>query len=101
MTAGGVRVLLFHTAADAEGIRQAYERVSERLAGVPGLLGNELLQSADDRTDFVVISWWQDMDAFTSWERGQEHRNDTAPLRPYRGGGRGAPFGIYQVLAAH
>jgi heme-degrading monooxygenase HmoA len=98
---GEVRVLLFHTASDPALIDAAYHEVSRRLAGTPGLRGNELMCSVLDPTEFVVISTWTDLPAFQKWERGEEHRDDTAPLRPYRQSGSGRPFGVYEVTAAY
>ncbi|MET0425255.1 MAG: antibiotic biosynthesis monooxygenase [Actinoplanes sp.] len=98
---GEVRVLLFHAAADAAQIDRAYHEVSRRLAGTPGLCGNELLRSVHDATEFVVISTWTDLASFQKWEEGGEHRDDTAPLRPYRQTGPERAFGVYQVTAAY
>ncbi|GIF07072.1 antibiotic biosynthesis monooxygenase family protein [Actinoplanes siamensis] len=96
---GEVRVLLFHMASGPERIAAAYHEVSRRLAGTPGLLGNELMCSVLDPTEFVVISTWTDLSAFQKWEQGEAHRDDTAPLRPYRQSGRA--FGVYEVTAAY
>lgn len=99
-----VRVLLFHRAedaADAPAIEAAYHRVSQTLAPVPGLLGNELLRGVHDPNGFVVVSTWRDLAAFTAWEQGAGHRDATAPLRPYRDTAGGRPFGVYQVTAEH
>ncbi|HET8681393.1 MAG TPA: antibiotic biosynthesis monooxygenase [Micromonosporaceae bacterium] len=97
---GLLRVLLYHAASDPAGIDAAYHEVSRRLAPVPGLIGNELLRSVADPTDFVVVSSWRDLAAFREWEHGPEHRESTAPLRPYRQAARSTPFGIYEVTAA-
>ncbi|MET9773504.1 antibiotic biosynthesis monooxygenase [Streptomyces sp. NPDC006367] len=101
---GEVRVLVYqaaHDEAELAAVRSAYHRVSERLAGVPGMLGNELLRSPFDPTALAVLSRWESMDAFLAWERGAEHRTDTAPLRPYRDTRTGAPFAVFQVDAAY
>jgi heme-degrading monooxygenase HmoA len=97
----GVRVVLRHDCADPAAIEAAYRDVSTRLAGVPGLLGNELLRSVHDPRDYLVVSRWRDLTAFQQWESGVEHRGDTAPLRPFRSAGTGQPFGIYEVLAEY
>jgi heme-degrading monooxygenase HmoA len=98
---GAVRVLLFHRAEDAAGLERAYHEVSGTLAGVPGLLGNELWASVHDPLGFVVASSWESLDAFEVWERGADHRRDTASLRPYRDRETRTPFGVYRVLASH
>ncbi|MEV6399180.1 antibiotic biosynthesis monooxygenase family protein [Streptomyces sp. NPDC051907] len=99
-----VRVLVYQAAHDdeqLEAVRQAYHLVSKRLAGVEGMLGNELLRSPLDPTALVVVSRWADLAAFRRWEESAEHREDTAPLRPYRDTRLAVPFGIYEVEAAY
>ncbi|MEV4438277.1 antibiotic biosynthesis monooxygenase family protein [Streptomyces sp. NPDC049577] len=103
-TAGQVIVIVHHRARDEQelaAVRAAYHRISERMTGVPGLLGNELLRSAVDPTSVLVVSRWADREAFQDWERGPDHREDTAPLRPYRDTRLPVPFGIYEVNAAY
>ncbi|WP_267242502.1 antibiotic biosynthesis monooxygenase family protein [Streptomyces sp. PR69] len=99
-----VRVLVYQAACDDEqlqAVREAYHLVSKRLAGVPGMLGNELLRSPLDPTALVVVSRWTDLAAFRRWEEGAAHREDTAPLRPYRDTRLATPFGVYEVEAAY
>ncbi|KNB50325.1 antibiotic biosynthesis monooxygenase family protein [Streptomyces caatingaensis] len=98
---GGLRVMLHHVTDDVPGIESAYHEASSRLAGVPGLLGNELLRSVHDPRGFVVVSSWRDVAAFRAWERGAAHRDQTAPLRPYRDLSLERPFGVYRVTAAY
>ncbi|GAA2150505.1 antibiotic biosynthesis monooxygenase [Kitasatospora kazusensis] len=99
-----VRVLVYQVArdeAELAAVRAAYHQVSGRLAVVPGMLGNELLRQPHDPSSLVVVSRWESMAAFESWERGDGHRADTAPLRPYRDDRAGTPFAVYQVDAAY
>ncbi|MER7751185.1 antibiotic biosynthesis monooxygenase family protein [Kitasatospora sp. NPDC097643] len=99
-----VRVLVYQAAVDEEqldAVRAAYHVVSGRLAQVPGMLGNELLRNPYDPTALVVVSRWASRAAFDAWEAGAEHRDDTAPLRPYRDHRAGSPFAIYEVEAAY
>ncbi|GHD93808.1 antibiotic biosynthesis monooxygenase family protein [Streptomyces naganishii] len=102
--AGEVRVVVYQAALD-EGqlaaVRAAYHEVSERLAEVPGMLGNELLRSPLDPTALAVMSRWESLEAFRAWEAGAEHREDTAPLRPYRDTRTAVPFAVYEVDAAY
>ncbi|MET8974878.1 antibiotic biosynthesis monooxygenase family protein [Streptomyces sp. NPDC004539] len=99
-----VRVMVYQAAHD-EGqlaeVRAAYHLVSERLAKVPGMLGNELLRSPADPTALAVVSRWESMAAFLEWEQGAEHRDDTAPLRPFRDTRASKPFAVYEVDAAY
>ncbi|MFI1395481.1 antibiotic biosynthesis monooxygenase family protein [Streptomyces sp. NPDC020681] len=101
---GEVRVLVYQAAHDEEqlqAVRAAYHLVSKRLAAVPGMLGNELLRSPADPTALIVVSRWVDLAAFQRWEQGDGHREDTAPLRPYRDTRLAVPFGIYEVDASY
>jgi heme-degrading monooxygenase HmoA len=92
---------VYATAPGAEpvAVADAYHLISEELRGTPGLLGNELLQSAHDPADYVVASYWTDLTAFRTWENGADHRATTAPLRRFQTPGR--PAGIYQVVGAY
>ncbi len=98
-----VRVLIYATAPDADpgAVADAYHRVSRRLAGTPGLLGNELMRSVLDPRRYVVAAEWQDLASFQTWERGASHRGETAPLRPYQDEPGTAAFGIYEVVASY
>ncbi|WP_371671422.1 antibiotic biosynthesis monooxygenase [Streptomyces sp. NBC_00289] len=101
---GEVRVLVFQAAPDEEqlaAVRAAYHEVSKRLAAVPGMLGNELLRSPLDPSALAVMSRWESLAAFRAWEAGADHREDTAPLRPYRDTRTAAPFAVYEVDAAY
>ncbi|MFJ2608268.1 antibiotic biosynthesis monooxygenase family protein [Streptomyces sp. NPDC087425] len=96
-----VRVLVHHQAERREDIRRAYHEVSASLADVPGLLGNELLESVAGRPGFVVLSRWRDLPSFQAWERGAAHRPSTAALRPYRDTELPIPFAVYEVTASY
>lgn len=101
---GEVRVVVYQAAYDEQqlaAVRAAYHQVSERLAGAPGMLGNELLRSPHDPTSLAVLSRWESLEAFRAWEAGPDHRHDTAPLRPFRDDRTGAPFAVYEVDAAY
>jgi heme oxygenase (mycobilin-producing) len=102
MTTGRVQVLLFAAAPDTPvAVHEAYHHISRQLAGTPGLLHNTLLEKADTSGSFVVVSEWESLEAFRSWEEGPEHRGVTAPLRPYHDRGMGVAFGVYQVAAEY
>lgn len=102
MTAGAVRVVVYarSPADDPVAVERAYHDISRELAGTPGLRGNELLRSVDDPHDFAVVSEWDNLMAFRSWEEGAGHRGTTAPLRPYQQA-RPERFGIYEVTAVY
>ncbi|NEW71403.1 antibiotic biosynthesis monooxygenase family protein [Streptomyces rhizosphaericus] len=102
---GRVRVLVYAASAEGpsgeEAVRRAYHRTSQDLAGVPGLLGNELLRSAHEPNRYVVLSEWRDLAAFRRWEEGAGHRETTAPLRPFQDHEQRRVFGVYEVQDAY
>lgn len=103
MSEGRVRVLVYARtpAEDADAVAREYHKISKVLAGTPGLLGNELVRSVGEPGAFIVMSEWASLTAFQDWERGADHRQTTAPLRPYQDAGAGRTFGIYEVVAAY
>ncbi|WP_410601167.1 antibiotic biosynthesis monooxygenase family protein [Amycolatopsis sp. lyj-90] len=98
---GGIRVLVYCGTKDVDGIVAAYHQASGSLAGVPGLLGNELLRSVHDPLGFVVASSWHSAEEFAAWEQGVDHKGQTAPLRPFQDNRMRSSFGIYQVMAQY
>ncbi|MGW2255609.1 antibiotic biosynthesis monooxygenase family protein [Kitasatospora sp. NPDC001660] len=101
MTAGAVEVVLYHLSDDPEAVLTAYHEASRRMAGTPGLLGNELLGAVGRPDSFVVVSRWADWTSFQRWEVGAAHRDQTAPLRRFRDTERERPFEIYRELASY
>ncbi|MEW2608853.1 antibiotic biosynthesis monooxygenase family protein [Streptomyces sp. NPDC047880] len=101
MTGGAVEVVLYHVSDDPDRVLPAYHEASRRMAGTAGLLGNKLLHALGDPRSYVVVSRWSDWEAFTAWESGPAHKDQTAPLRPLRDTGRDRPFEIYRELAAY
>lgn len=98
-----VRIMLYHRAPSAETgvVEKAYREISEELSGTPGLLGNELLRSLTDPDVFVVLSEWQSVEAFDSWDKGPDHKGQTSPLRPYQDQTREKPWEILAVIDSY
>lgn len=98
-----IRVMIYAAAPDGspDAVASAYHVISEELRGTPGLLGNELLNGVDEPNSFVVLSEWESEEAFLAWERGPEHRQATAPLRPYQEARWRRAFGVYRVAAGY
>jgi len=101
-TRGQVRVLLYISEPHSEpaAVEKAYHAISNLLADAPGLLGNELLRSLSRPSDFAVMSSWAGVAAFQAWEQTSEHRQVTAPMRPYQSE-PGGSFGIYEVVGSY
>jgi heme-degrading monooxygenase HmoA len=96
-----VRVLVWLRTADHQDVTETYQRTSQGLAGTAGLVGSELIRSLDDPASYVVVSEWESMDAFSTWEQGPAHREATTPLRHFQDRVRaGGPYGVYEVTAA-
>ncbi|MEO3806403.1 antibiotic biosynthesis monooxygenase [Nonomuraea sp. B1E8] len=103
MTSPRVRVLVYARASgdSHDELAEAYHQVSRELAGTPGLLGNELLRSLTQPGGFLVLSEWDSLESFRTWEAGTRHRQTTAPLRSFQDGSRGQSFALYAVTAAY
>lgn len=96
-----VKVVLDHRADEDAEILAAYHRVSSELAGVEGLLGNELLQSTSDDRRFVVLTHWASREDFDRWEQSPSHQPSTAALRPFRDHSRGRGYEVLTARAAY
>ncbi|MGI5377692.1 antibiotic biosynthesis monooxygenase family protein [Streptomyces sp. CA-251387] len=96
-----VEVVLYHLSDRGEDVLAAYHEASRRMAGTPGLLGNQLMNELGRPDSYVVVSHWDSWKSFETWERGAEHKDQTAPLREFRDTERDRPFEIYQVLASY
>ncbi len=91
-----VMLLLQAPSEERTSLEEAYRHISDSLRGTPGLLRNELLHSCSQPTSYAVLSEWESLEAFRTWEQGPVHRGDTVnPLRRYTTG-----VTFYEVLAA-
>ncbi|WP_407550913.1 antibiotic biosynthesis monooxygenase [Streptomyces sp. Pv4-95] len=100
-TTPAVEVVLYHLTDRGPDILAAYHEASSRMAGTPGLLGNQLMHQVGRPDSYVVVSRWESWESFESWESGADHKDQTAPLREFRDTERERPFEIYQVLARY
>jgi heme oxygenase (mycobilin-producing) len=65
-----------------EDLLRAYAALRARLEeGVPGLLGHQLCQNADDTRRWIITSEWESLEASTRWDRSAEHDELVRPLR--------------------
>ena len=94
-----VEVVLYHLCDRGEDVLAAYHEASRRMAGTPGLLGNQLMTELGRPDSYVVVSHWDSWESFEKWETGEQHKDQTAPLREFRDTHRARPFEIYKVLA--
>jgi heme-degrading monooxygenase HmoA len=98
---GQVQVVVYHRSDDPAAVLTAYDESSARMHGTPGLLGNELHRALGDPRGFAVVSRWASVRDFTGWEAGPGHKEQTAPLRPFRDHTRQRPFEVFQVTARY
>lgn len=98
-----VRVMLHlvEPTADPGAVESGYHQISRKLAGRPGLRGNELLRSMTDPQQFMVLSDWATKEAYVAWRDAPEHLAITAPLRPYWAADGPSTFGVYEVVATY
>ncbi|MFG2986811.1 antibiotic biosynthesis monooxygenase family protein [Streptomyces sp. NPDC048258] len=101
MSAPAVEVVLYHLTDRGPDVLAAYHEASRRMAGTPGLLGNQLMNEVGRPDSYVVVSHWDSWDSFETWEGGVGHKDQTAPLREFRDTERARPFEIYKVLASY
>lgn len=96
-----VRILVWHSATeDRRALEETYHEVSRKLAGTPGLIGNELWRSATDPAVYAIMSEWEDMESFQSWADNARQHEVTTPLRRFRRATDRAAE-IYEVTAAY
>ena len=61
---------------------QRYDALRERVAaGLDGHIVHRLCQGLDEPDLWMILSEWETLEASQDWERSQEHRDLTMPLR--------------------
>lgn len=78
-----VRVVLMLDIHD--GMQQefldAYERIRDRVAAVPGHVSDQLCQSLENPTQWLLTSEWESAAPFLSWVNSDEHLDTVEPLQ--------------------
>lgn len=96
------RVLVHHRVPDGrpDAVEDAYRAAARDLAGVPGLLGTELLDVPGDPAARVLLMDWTSVERYRSWEERHRAAGHPSPLRPFQD--RARPGGHHHlfVLAA-
>ncbi|MBC9727378.1 SchA/CurD-like domain-containing protein [Streptomyces sp. TRM68367] len=78
-----LRVILFvdlHEGAQQEFL-DAYEHMRSRVASVPGHLGDQLCQSAEDPSQWLITSEWETAPPYLAWVHSEEHFETVRPLQ--------------------
>ena len=97
---GSIRVLVWYRTPDAgeDTVIRTCEKINAALAGTAGFLGSELLRARSDPRGLLVLSEWESLEAFQTWEASTEHPETTAALRAYQDRSQQRPFEVYEVL---
>ncbi|MBZ6198957.1 antibiotic biosynthesis monooxygenase [Streptomyces olivaceus] len=78
-----VRVVLMLDVHD--GMQQefldAYERIRDRVAAVPGHVSDQLCQSLENPTQWLLTSEWESAAPFLAWVNSDEHLDTVEPLQ--------------------
>ncbi|MEN3586424.1 SchA/CurD-like domain-containing protein [Streptomyces sp. ZYX-F-203] len=91
-----VRVLLvvdLHEGTEQKFL-DAYERMRDQVASVPGHLGDQLCQSADDPRQWLITSEWVAAPPYLAWVNSEEHLETVGPLRECVRDLRAARYGV-------
>ncbi|MDF3148611.1 SchA/CurD-like domain-containing protein [Streptomyces sp. T21Q-yed] len=78
-----MRVILLvdlHEGAQQEFL-DAYEYMRDRVASVPGHLGDQLCQSLENPSQWVITSEWATAPPYLAWVNSEEHLETVKPLQ--------------------
>ncbi|MGK5501553.1 SchA/CurD-like domain-containing protein, partial [Streptomyces sp. URMC 125] len=78
-----LRVVLLLDVVDGAQQRflDAYERVCDQVASTPGHIRDQLCQSLDDPSQWLITSEWESAPPFLAWVNSEEHMETVRPLR--------------------
>ncbi|MGC9498248.1 SchA/CurD-like domain-containing protein [Streptomyces sp. WG7] len=80
-----VRVVLMLDIHD--GMQQeflnAYDGIRDRVAAVPGHVSDQLCQSVDNPTQWLLTSEWESAVPFLAWVNSEEHLDTVEPLQDF------------------
>ncbi|MFH8973889.1 SchA/CurD-like domain-containing protein [Streptomyces sp. NPDC017890] len=80
-----VRVVLMldiHDGTQQEFL-DAYDGIRDRVAAVPGHVSDQLCQSLDNPTQWLLTSEWESAVPFLAWVSSEEHLDTVGPLQDY------------------
>lgn len=82
ITAPRLRVVLMCDvmAGEQERFLRAYEQLRHQVAAVPGHVSDQLCQSIEDPSRWLITSEWESAQPFLSWVDSEEHREMVKPL---------------------
>ncbi|MDI2128997.1 SchA/CurD-like domain-containing protein [Yinghuangia seranimata] len=91
-----LRVLLMLEIHDGsqERFLDAYESIRAQVAAVPGHLRDQLCQSIEDPTQWLITSEWEAADQYLAWVDSPEHQEMVRPLHGCVRGTRSLRFAV-------
>lgn len=67
-----------------EGKEEEFERtfrgIAPEIDKAPGLIQHQVIRSLDEDHAYIMLSEWDTVDAFDTWEKTQGHRDLVRPL---------------------
>jgi heme oxygenase (mycobilin-producing) len=67
-----------------DGAQEEFERTFREIAPeidtAPGLIQHQVIRSREDPSRYIMLSEWENVDAFDSWEVTKGHRDLVRPL---------------------
>ncbi len=97
--AGPTRLVMYLRApeGDPAPIHEAYQQIPWVTTPTPGLTGCTLLRDVDEPDRFMLVSDWESLEAYRTWQESPEHQEKPSALRPYQDRTRGRHYGVYGV----
>ncbi|MFI6588639.1 SchA/CurD-like domain-containing protein [Embleya sp. NPDC050493] len=95
-TTSKLRVLLMlelHEGSEQRFL-EAYERIRHQVAAVPGHLRDQLCQSIEDPTQWLITSEWEGSSQYLAWVDSPEHQVMVQPLHGCVRGTRSLRFAV-------
>ncbi|MER8188106.1 SchA/CurD-like domain-containing protein [Kitasatospora sp. NPDC094015] len=82
LTTSRLRVVLFCDIMDGTQQRflDAYEQLRHQVAAVPGHVSDQLCQSIEDPSQWLITSEWESAQPFLAWVDSEAHREMVKPL---------------------
>ncbi|WP_199185566.1 SchA/CurD-like domain-containing protein [Streptomyces carminius] len=91
-----LRVVLLLEVADEDRRRflDAYERMCRQVASTPGHIQDQVCQSVEDPSQWLITSEWESAPPFLAWVNSEEHLEMVRPLRACVRSMRSLRFGV-------
>ncbi|WP_331771524.1 antibiotic biosynthesis monooxygenase (plasmid) [Embleya sp. NBC_00888] len=80
---------------------EAYERIRHQVAAVPGHLRDQLCQSIEDPTQWLITSEWEGSSEYLAWVDSPEHQMMVQPLHGCVRGTRSLRFAVARETDLH